>query len=122
MTSLRKLRFIQQRLNECCNKCKHVFCRLSFFTDWQMRHTQHNSKMFDFIYRLLSGKCQPGWTLLDSTCYMYHGGPMTYAQAKEFCHKVIDHLPRTQFLGLIMTFILHIILRSKFCFRILSNC
>ena len=31
---------------------------------------------------LLSGKCQPGWTLLDSTCYMYHGGPMTYKQAK----------------------------------------
>ena len=27
---------------------------------------------------LLSGKCQPGWTLLDSTCYMYHGGPMTF--------------------------------------------
>ena len=36
---------------------------------------------------LLSGKCQPGWTLLDSTCYMYHGGPMTYAQAKTFCKK-----------------------------------
>ena len=36
---------------------------------------------------LLSGKCQPGWTLLDSTCYMYHGGPMTYAQAREFCKK-----------------------------------
>ena len=38
--------------------------------------------------RLLSGKCQPGWTLLDSTCYMYHGGPMTFSQAKEFCAKV----------------------------------
>ena len=36
---------------------------------------------------LLSGKCQPGWTLLDSTCYMYHGGPMTYKQAKDFCQK-----------------------------------
>lgn len=36
---------------------------------------------------LLSGKCQPGWTLLDSTCYMYHGGPMTYRQAHEFCKK-----------------------------------
>ena len=29
---------------------------------------------------LLSGKCQPGWTLLDGTCYKYVGGPMTFAQ------------------------------------------
>ena len=36
---------------------------------------------------LLSGKCQPGWTLLDGTCYKYVGGPMTFAQAKEFCRK-----------------------------------
>jgi hypothetical protein len=56
------------------------------YVNFFYRLVNHN---FDFIYSLLSGKCQPGWTLLDSTCYMYHGGPMTYAQAKEFCQKVI---------------------------------
>ena len=36
---------------------------------------------------LMSGKCQPGWTLLEDTCYNYAGGPMTYKQAQEFCKK-----------------------------------
>ena len=36
---------------------------------------------------LMSGKCQPGWTLLEDTCYKYAGGPMTYRQAQEFCKK-----------------------------------
>ena len=35
----------------------------------------------------MSGKCQPGWTLLEDTCYKYAGGPMTYRQAQEFCKK-----------------------------------
>ena len=41
----------------------------------------------------MSGKCQPGWTLLDDTCFMYLGGPMTHAQAVEFCAKDNATLP-----------------------------
>lgn len=42
---------------------------------------------------LLSGKCQPGWTLLGDTCFMYLGGPMSYQQANEFCAKDNATLP-----------------------------
>ena len=45
------------------------------------------------IFSLLSGKCQPGWTLLDDTCWMYHGGPMTYKQGLAFCAKDNATLP-----------------------------
>ncbi len=41
----------------------------------------------------MSGKCQPGWTLLGDTCYMYLGGPMTYHQAVDFCAKDNATLP-----------------------------
>ncbi len=42
---------------------------------------------------MLSGKCQPGWTLLGDTCFMYLGGPMTYRQAVDFCAKDNATLP-----------------------------
>ena len=36
---------------------------------------------------LLSGKCHPGWTLVGETCFMYHGAPMSFDDAKDFCLK-----------------------------------
>ncbi|CAB4069302.1 Protein bark beetle [Lepeophtheirus salmonis] len=43
---------------------------------------------------LLSGiKCYPGWTLIDNTCFMYFGGPMTYKEAEEFCLKDNSSVP-----------------------------
>ena len=36
---------------------------------------------------LLSGKCHPGWTLIGNTCFMYHGAPMSFDEAKDFCAK-----------------------------------
>ncbi len=42
---------------------------------------------------MLSDKCQPGWTLLGDTCFMYLGGPMTYHQAVDFCAKDNATLP-----------------------------
>ncbi|KAF0300653.1 Protein bark beetle [Amphibalanus amphitrite] len=34
---------------------------------------------------LLSGKCPPGWTLVDTTCFMYMPAPMNFTEAKQFC-------------------------------------
>ena len=43
---------------------------------------------------LMSGKCHPGWTLLgDSTCFMYHGAPMSFHDAKNFCAKDNASMP-----------------------------
>lgn len=56
-----------------------------------MQCTIHHMDLF--ISSLLSGKCQPGWTLLGDTCFMYLGGPMTYNQANEFCAKDNATLP-----------------------------
>ena len=36
---------------------------------------------------LMSGKCHPGWTLIGNTCFMYHGAPMSFDDAKAFCSK-----------------------------------
>ena len=52
----------------------------SILTSFKLRFQMNNKT-------LMSGKCQPGWTLLEDTCYKYAGGPMTYRQAQEFCKK-----------------------------------
>ncbi|VEN48816.1 unnamed protein product [Callosobruchus maculatus] len=35
---------------------------------------------------ILNGKCPPGWDPVGETCYMYVGAPMTFWDAKAFCH------------------------------------
>ena len=74
-------------------KIRVVLWNLNDISSMFFKHNWRPSQylMWVFGFRLLSGKCQPGWTLLDSTCYMYHGGPMTFAQAKDFCAKVRSH-------------------------------
>ena len=42
---------------------------------------------------LLSGKCHPGWTLVGETCFMYHGAPMSFNNAKSFCAKDNASMP-----------------------------
>ena len=42
---------------------------------------------------VLSGKCDPGWTLVGDTCYLYMGVPMNFSQAKNFCKKDNASLP-----------------------------
>jgi len=42
---------------------------------------------------LMSGKCHPGWTLLGDTCFMYHGAPMSFSEAKSFCAKDNASMP-----------------------------
>ena len=42
---------------------------------------------------LMSGKCHPGWTLVGNTCFMYHGAPMSFTEAKEFCAKDNASMP-----------------------------
>jgi len=42
---------------------------------------------------LLSGKCHPGWTLVGDTCFMYHGAPMSFDDAKYFCAKDNASMP-----------------------------
>lgn len=41
---------------------------------------------------ILDGKCPPGWSLVGETCYIYIGAPMTFWQAKEFCHVGQKHI------------------------------
>ena len=52
---------------------------------------------FEPFYRdnrtVLSGKCDPGWTLVGDTCYVYVGVPMNFSDAKEFCKKDNASLP-----------------------------
>jgi hypothetical protein len=52
---------------------------------------------FEPFYRdnrtVLSGKCDPGWTLVGDTCYVYVGVPMNFTDAKEFCKKDNASLP-----------------------------
>ena len=42
---------------------------------------------------VLSGKCDPGWSLVGDTCYLYVGVPMNFSEAKEFCKKDNASLP-----------------------------
>ena len=42
---------------------------------------------------LMSGKCHPGWTLIGNTCFMYHGAPMSFTEAKAFCAKDNASMP-----------------------------
>ena len=42
---------------------------------------------------LMSGKCHPGWQLVGNTCFMYHGAPMSFTEAKEFCAKDNASMP-----------------------------
>ena len=42
---------------------------------------------------LLSGKCHPGWTLVGDTCFMYHGAPMSFNDAKSLCAKDNASMP-----------------------------
>lgn len=42
---------------------------------------------------VLSGKCDPGWTQVGTTCYIYMGVPMNFTDAKEFCKKDNASLP-----------------------------
>jgi len=42
---------------------------------------------------VLSGKCDPGWTQVGDTCYIYMGVPMNFSDAKEFCKKDNASLP-----------------------------
>lgn len=52
---------------------------------------------FEPFYRdnrtVLSGKCDPGWTQVGDTCYIYMGVPMNFSDAKEFCKKDNASLP-----------------------------
>merc|ERR1719273_565725 len=42
---------------------------------------------------LMSGKCHPGWQLVGNTCFMYHGAPMSFTEAKDFCAKDNASMP-----------------------------
>ena len=42
---------------------------------------------------LLDGKCHPGWSLIGDTCFMYHGAPMSFEDAKNFCSKDNASMP-----------------------------
>ena len=42
---------------------------------------------------LMSGKCHPGWTLVGDTCFMYHGAPMSFNEAKAFCGRDNASMP-----------------------------
>lgn len=46
-------------------------------------------------YSLLQG-CEPGYTLIGDSCYLYIGAPVTYHEAKEFCRKDNASLPFLQ--------------------------
>ena len=62
---------------------------------WRAVYLSYIFILYSFypLFSLLSGKCQPGWTLLGDTCFMYHGAPMTYRQIQEFCAKDNATLP-----------------------------
>ncbi|CAG0896137.1 unnamed protein product [Darwinula stevensoni] len=45
---------------------------------------------------LLSGKCPPGHTLIGETCFIYIGAPMTFQEAKTFCHLDNASMPYLQ--------------------------
>ena len=42
---------------------------------------------------ILDGKCPPGWALLQDTCYMYVGAPMSFHEAREFCRSDNASMP-----------------------------
>lgn len=44
-------------------------------------HSQFHMNNFS----LLSDKCPPGWTLVDTTCFLYVPAPMTFTEARQFC-------------------------------------
>lgn len=45
-------------------------------------------------YRLRQGKCDPGWTLDDTLCYIYFGAITTYRIAQEMCSSVDARITR----------------------------
>lgn len=46
-------------------------------------------------YSLLQG-CEPGYTLIGDSCYLYIGAPVTHEEAKEFCRRDNASLPFLQ--------------------------
>lgn len=42
---------------------------------------------------ILDGKCPPGWTQIQDTCFMYVGVPMTFREAKDFCRSENSSMP-----------------------------
>ena len=44
---------------------------------------------------LLQG-CEPGYSLVGNSCFLYVGAPMTYEEAKAFCKKDNASLPFLQ--------------------------
>jgi len=43
---------------------------------------------------LFKGKCDPGWTLDDTLCYIYFGAITTYRIAQEMCSSVDARITR----------------------------
>lgn len=42
---------------------------------------------------ILDGKCPPGWTLVQDTCFIYVGAPMTFFEARDFCRSENSTMP-----------------------------
>lgn len=42
---------------------------------------------------ILDGKCPPGWTLVQDTCFIYVGAPMTFQEARDFCRSENSTMP-----------------------------
>ncbi|XP_034471844.1 protein bark beetle [Drosophila innubila] len=42
---------------------------------------------------ILDGKCPPGWTLVQDTCFIYVGAPMTFYEARDFCRSENSTMP-----------------------------
>ncbi|XP_037927279.1 protein bark beetle [Teleopsis dalmanni] len=42
---------------------------------------------------ILDGKCPPGWSLVQDTCFIYIAAPMTFREAKEFCRSENSSMP-----------------------------
>ncbi|XP_036328530.1 protein bark beetle-like isoform X2 [Rhagoletis pomonella] len=42
---------------------------------------------------ILDGKCPPGWALLQDTCFIYVGAPLTFHEARAFCRSENSTMP-----------------------------
>lgn len=56
-------------------------------------YKKKNSFVFCNIF-LFSGKCEPGWTLDETLCYIYLGAVTTYRIAEEMCSSIGARITR----------------------------
>lgn len=75
------------------NKSTAVVGKMRDFRDVPELLRIHYDPYIEDNRTVLSGKCDPGWTLVGDTCYLYMGVPMNFSEAKSFCKKDNASLP-----------------------------